>query len=104
MIVAHTDEIGTIEMFNRESEDEFNHFGLLRIDLRSKYENQKYINEILQIVNQDFYKTFDVDSILIKAIQSGTERIASLQSEGYVPLDKKVIIYDDYYARRNVTN
>jgi len=91
-------------MFNRESEDEFNHFGLLRIDLQSKYENKKYINEILQIVNQDFYKAFDVDSILTKAIQSAAERIASLQSKGYVPLNKKVMIYDDYFVRTNVTN
>ncbi|BCZ46264.1 hypothetical protein psyc5s11_23310 [Clostridium gelidum] len=98
------EKIGTIEMFNRESEDEFNHFGLLRIDLRSKYENQKHINEILQIVNQDFYKAFDVDSILTKAIPNAAERIASLQSKGYVPLDKKVMIYDDYYVRRNITN
>jgi ribosomal-protein-alanine N-acetyltransferase len=96
------EKIGTIEMFNRESEDEFNHFGLLRIDLQSKYENQKYINEILQIVNQDFYKAFDVDSILTKAIPNANERIASLQSKGYVPLNKKVMIYDDYYVRRNI--
>jgi hypothetical protein len=28
-------QIGTIEMFKREAEDEFNHFGVLRIDLQS---------------------------------------------------------------------
>lgn len=98
------EKIGTIEMFNREEEDEFNHFGVLRIDLQSKYEKQLYIDEILQIVNQDFYKAFDVESILTKAIQSATERIASLQSKGYVPINKKFMVYDDYFVRTNATN
>jgi len=98
------EKIGTIEMFKRQVEDEFNHFGLLRIDLQNKYEKQQYIDEILQIVNQDFYKDFEVDSILTKAIQSATERIDSLKSKGYVPINKKFMIYDDYFVRTNVTN
>ncbi|MCB2297892.1 GNAT family N-acetyltransferase [Clostridium tagluense] len=101
---ATKEKIGTIEMFKREAEDEFNHFGVLRIDLQSKYEKQQYIDEILQIVNQDFYKDFEVDSILTKAIPNSTERISSLKSKGYVPLNKKLMIYDDYFVRRNLTN
>ncbi|MBZ9689706.1 GNAT family N-acetyltransferase [Clostridium estertheticum] len=98
------EKIGTIEMFKRETEDEFNHFGVLRIDLQSKYEKQQYINEILQIANQDFYKAFKVDSILTKAIPNSTERISSLESKGYVPINKKFVIYDDYFVRMNATN
>lgn len=98
------EKIGTIEMFKREAEDEFNYFGVLRIDLQSKYEKQQYIDEILQIANQDFYKAFEVDSILTKAIPNATERIASLQSKGYVPINKKFMIYDDYFVRTNVIN
>ena len=98
------EKIGTIEMFKREAEDEFNHFGVLRIDLQSKYEKQQYIDEILQIANQDFYKAFEVDSILTKAIPNATERIVSLKSKGYVPINKKFMVYDDYFVRTNVTN
>ncbi len=98
------EKIGTIEMFNREAADEFNHFGVLRIDLQSKYEKQQYIDEILQIVNENFYKAFEVDSILTKAIPHSADRIASLKNKGYFPLNKKFVIYDDYFVRTNIRN
>ncbi|HEX9062979.1 MAG TPA: N-acetyltransferase, partial [Clostridia bacterium] len=44
IILNSTNEIiGTIEMFHRIAEDDFNHYGVLRIDLQSKFENQKVI-------------------------------------------------------------
>lgn len=101
---ATAEKIGTIEMFKREAEDEFNHFGVLRIDLQSKYEKQQYIDELLQIVNQYFYNAFEVDSILTKAISNSSERIASLKSNGYAPINKKFMIYDNYFIRTNVIN
>lgn len=96
------EKIGTIEMFKRDSEDEFNHFGVLRIDLQSNYEKQQYIDEILQIVNKHFYKAFEVNSILTKAFQNSTERITSLKSNGYAPINKKFVIYDDYFIRTDM--
>ena len=45
------EKVGTIEMFRRQAEDEFNNYEVLRIDLQSKYEEQKYIDDILEIVN-----------------------------------------------------
>ena len=93
------EKIGTIEMFHRVADDEFNHYGVLRVDLQSKFENHEYINNILEITNQNFFKAFDVESILTKAIPDATERIASLEREGYLPLNKKLMIYDDYFVR-----
>jgi [ribosomal protein S5]-alanine N-acetyltransferase len=101
---ATKEKIGTVEMFKREEVDEFNHFGVLRIDLQNKYEKKQYIDEILQISNQNFYKDFGVESILTKAIDIATERIASLKKKGYVKIDKKFMIYDDYFVRTIVTN
>ena len=98
------EKIGTIEMFKREAEDEFNHFGVLRIDLQNKYEKKQYIDEILLIANQNFYKAFEVDSILTKAISNATERISSLKSSGYVSINRKFMIYDDYFIRMNIPN
>jgi RimJ/RimL family protein N-acetyltransferase len=95
------EKIGTIEMFKRETEDEFNHFGVLRIDLISKYEKKQFIDEILKVANDNFYKDFEVHSILTKAIPEATERIDSLKSKGYVPLNKKFMVYDDYFMRTN---
>ena len=97
------EKIGTIEMFKREAEDEFNNFGVLRIDLQNKYEKQHYIDEILQITNQSFYNDFEVKTILTKAIPNATERISSLKNKGYIPLNKKFMIYDDYFARTTLT-
>ena len=95
------EKIGTIEMFKREAEDEFNHFGLLRIDLQNKYEKKQFIDEILQVANENFYNDFEVQAILTKAILNATERIFSLKSKGYGPINKKFMGYDDYFMRTN---
>ncbi len=90
---------GTIEMFHRVADDEFNHYGLLRIDLQSKYETQAIIESILEIVNENFYKAFDVEAILTKAVPAAAERISALIKSEYQPINRKLIIYDDYFVR-----
>lgn len=100
IILNSTNEIiGTVEMFHRIAEDDFNHYGVLRIDLKSKYENQKVIDAILEIVNQSFYSLFDVKSILTKGFPAAKERVASLKKKGYTSLDKQFMIYDNYFVR-----
>lgn len=100
VILNKTNEIiGSIEMFHRRADDEFNHYGLLRMDLQSKFENKEVISSILEISNQQFYKLFDVRSILTKAVPEATERTASLKEKGFVPLGKKLMKYDDYFVR-----
>ncbi|MBU5437492.1 GNAT family N-acetyltransferase [Tissierella sp. MSJ-40] len=99
VILNDTDEkIGTIEMFHRISDDEFNHYGVLRIDLQSKYETRPIIDEVLEIVSENFYKVFDVKAILTKAIPEATERITSLVQKRYKPINRKFMIYDDYFV------
>jgi len=100
VILNSTNEkIGTIEMFHRIVPDEFNHYGVLRIDLQSKYEIEPIIENILSVANEFFHKTFDVKAILTKAIPTANERICALNTMGYKPINKKVMIYDDYYCR-----
>lgn len=100
VILNDTNEkIGTIEMFHRVADDEFNHCGLLRIDLQSKYETQTVIDEILEIVDENFYNVFDVNAILTKAITDATERITSLTQKMYKPINGKFITYDNYFIR-----
>lgn len=96
------DIIGTIEMFKRKSEDDFDGMGVLRIDLKSNYEKKEYINEILKIVNKSFYEAFVVNCIITKAIPIATERIASLKEQGYISLNKKFISYDHYFIRDTI--
>lgn len=100
IILNRTNEkIGTIEIFKRSAEDEFDGYGVLRVDLQSKYEVQEVIDDILKITNEFFYNAFDVTSILTKAIPEAKERIISLTKNGYEPINKKFMIYDDYYCR-----
>jgi [ribosomal protein S5]-alanine N-acetyltransferase len=90
-------KVGTIEMFHRVADDEFNHYGILRIDLKSNYETQPIIDDILEIVNENFYKVFDVQAILTKAIPDATERSTSLVQKGFQPINRKFMIYDNYF-------
>ena len=85
-------------MFHRIADDEFNHYGVLRIDLQSNYEIQSIIVEVLEIVYENFYREFDVQAILTKAIPNATERIASLVQKGYQPINRKFMTYDDYFV------
>lgn len=99
VILNDTNEkAGTIEMFHRIADDEFNHYGVLRIDLQSNYETQPIINEILEIVNEYFYEAFDVEAILTKAIPDATERIVTITHKGYNPINRKLLTYDDYFV------
>lgn len=93
------EKIGTIEMFHRIAEDEFNHYGILRMDLRSDYETQPILTEILEIVDQNFFQVFDVEAILTKAVPENTERIAALTKIGYQASDRKIMIYDNYFVK-----
>ena len=98
VLKATNEKIGTIEMFHRYAEDEFKHYGVLRIDLQSSYETPTVIGEILTIAKENFFEAFDVKAILTKAIPETTERIAALIDKGFVPLNKKLVKYDDYYV------
>jgi [ribosomal protein S5]-alanine N-acetyltransferase len=67
--------------------------------LQSDYERKSIIDAILEISNTHFFYVFEVEAILTKAIPSATERIASLLQKKYQPLNKKLMIYDDYFVR-----
>jgi hypothetical protein len=101
VILNDTNEkIGTIEMFHRLAEDEFNHYGVLRIDLQSKYERHDIIEAILAISNEFLYEDFNVKAILTKSISIANERIIALSKMGYKSINKKFMIYNDYYCRK----
>lgn len=91
--------IGTVEMFHRLENDDFNHYGILRIDLQSTYEKREYIERILDIADQYFYNAFDVSDIITKSVSEAVERIVALKSKGYKPLGKKFLVYDNYFIK-----
>lgn len=96
--------IGTVEMFNRKAKDYFNNCGLLRLDLRSDYENQDIIENILDIIIREAKEMFECEMIATKAISIAKERIRALESLGFF-LSEEALIgpdgtkYDSYYVR-----
>jgi ribosomal-protein-alanine N-acetyltransferase len=100
IILNSTNEkIGTLEMFNRGVDSVYNQYGVLRIDLQSKYEEHSIIEEILEIANENFYKYFNVDTIATKAISQAETRISVLKNNGYNFVGNSLVEYDDYYCR-----
>ena len=96
--------MGTIELFNRKAKDYFNNFGLLRLDLRSDYETQDTIEDILGIIIPKTRDMFACEMIATKAVSIAQERIQALEHMGFC-LSEEALIghdgtkYDSYYVR-----
>lgn len=86
--------IGTIELFHRDSNDYFTNCGLLRLDLRSDYENATEIEKVLSLIIKPTFELFDCDKIATKAIPEAKERIKALSNMGFVLSKEKLIGHD----------
>lgn len=96
--------IGTIELFNRRAKDYFNNCGFLRLDLRSDYEKQDIIEDILGVVIAETKEMFACEMIATKAISIAKERIRALEHKGFCLSEESVIGHDGtkygfYYVR-----
>ncbi len=96
--------IGTIELFNREAEDYFNHCALLRLDLRSDYERADSIYEILSLIVPQTYEMFGSRMAATKVPPFAAERKAAVEKLGFT-LSEEVLTgsddgkeYKDYYV------
>lgn len=95
--------IGTIELFNRKADDYFNNCSLLRLDLRSDYEQAEIIRKILEIIIPKTKELFDCAFIATKAIPKAEERIKTLISMGFTASKEKLVghkgeLYGDYWV------
>lgn len=96
--------IGTIELFNRKSEDYFNECGLLRLDLRSDYENTENIFEILSLIVPPAFELFGCRMVATKIPQFASERKAAAEKLDFAESKEKLIgghdkrAYADYYV------
>lgn len=96
--------IGTIELFNRKAKDYFNNCGLLRLDLKSDYEKQDTIEDILGIIIPETKDMFACEMIATKAVSIAQERIQDLEHMGFC-LSEEALIghdgakYNSYYVR-----
>ena len=75
--------IGTIELFNRTAQDFYNNVGLLRLDLRSDYENEESITEILSLLLPSSFALFSCDTIATKIPPCAQNRRNALCEMGF---------------------
>ncbi len=93
--------VGTVELCYRDSEDT----GVLRLDLRSDYEKEADISEILALVVEPAYDWIGCSRLITKAKPIAGERIKVLTAFGFTPADAPLIghdgrAYGDYFERR----
>lgn len=97
--------IGTIEMFKRYSEDSYNKCGVLRLDVRSDYEQADLLHGIIELFIDQFYEWFECSVIITKAQLYAVERIKALEEMKFAKAGKPLIghnqnmVYNDYWIR-----
>lgn len=111
IVDRHTGQaIGTIELFNRralegqEPRDYFNECGLLRLDLRSDYEETAQIEEILSLIVEPAFALFACRMIATKIPPAAGKRREAAERMGFQFSEEKLIggdddkVYGDYYV------
>lgn len=93
--------IGTIELFNREAEDYFNHCALLRLDLRSDYERADNIYDILSLIVPQTCEMFGSQMVATKVPTFATERKAAVEKLGFTLSEEALVGVDDGKEYRN---
>lgn len=86
--------IGTIELFHRDADDYFTNCGLLRLDLRSDYENEKDMDGILSLIVPLTFELFDCDKIATKVIPAANERRKALLKLNFTESDEMLVGHD----------
>ncbi len=94
--------IGTVELCLRVSEDNFNHMGILRIDVRSDYEKEEILYDIIVLIIPHISEMLECDGILTKVPNYAIERMKAVQRAGftkseYFLIGKTGYAYDGYW-------
>ena len=76
--------IGTAEIFGNERGGEPSDFSVLRIDVKSEYENEEALAELLNISDSFFYDV-STEIFITKAIPEAAHRIDALVGNVYTP-------------------
>ena len=99
---ARSEVIGTVELCLRVSEDEFDHMGILRVDVRSDYERADVLHSIITLIAPHISELLNCSGIVTKAPIYAVERIEALQKAGFTKSEHFLVgktgyAYDGYY-------
>lgn len=80
---AASSAVGTVELCLRVSEDAFHNMGILRVDVRSDYETEDVLYEIISLIAPRMADMLGCSGVLTKAPLYAVERIKALQRAGF---------------------
>ena len=95
---AASKAIGTIEMFHRTAEDDFNDAGVLRLDVRNGCERSDVLQQLFALVIPPSYDLFACSEIITKIPNYAVERIDAAQKLGFTKSNSLLIGTNDRYA------
>lgn len=90
--------IGSIELFHRVADDDFNGVGVLRLDVGSHHEKAEILEGILSLIIKPAFELFECDTIITKAPIYAVERIRALQKFGFEKSNSLLVGTNDHYA------
>lgn len=88
--------IGTIELCKRVSDDEFDNMGILRVDLRSDYEQEDELVGIFSLVAPKMEELLGCKGVVTKAPIYAVDRIEALKKVGFNKSEDLLIGKDGY--------
>lgn len=96
--------IGTVELCLRASEDAFDNMGILRIDVRSDYETEAMLYDVIALTAPRMAELLGGRGVLTKAPIYAVERISALQKEGFKKSEHLLMghdgrAYDGYWTK-----
>lgn len=100
---AASSAVGTVELCLRVSEDAFHNMGILRVDLRSDYEREDVLYEIISLTAPRMEEMLGCRGVLTKAPLYAVERIKALRRAGFTRSEHLLIgktgyAYDGYWT------
>ena len=95
--------VGTVELCVRVSEDNFDNMGILRVDVRSDYEQERELYDIFSLITPKIEEMLGCKGVLTKAPIYAEERIKAIQKVGFVKSEHLLIgktgyAYDGYWT------
>ena len=93
--------IGSIELFHRVADDEFNGAGVLRLDVKSEFETADILAVIMGMIVPDAFDLFDCEEIITKVPIYAVERIKAVQKIGFKKTDRLLVGTMDGYAYKD---
>ena len=95
--------IGTVELCTRVSDGAFNNMGILRVDVRSDYEDENVLYELFSLITPNLDEMLGCKGVLTKAPIYAVERIKAIQKVGFTKSEHMLIgkngyPYDGYWT------